>query len=276
MKDAIIQQGVPVSAARIPANGSSMFPVKRLRDGRAALNLACGTRTDWAWNNLDFSPYARLRKHSRLAGFLHRVGVLSPQRYERLSSLDPSVIPWDLRRGIPFVADTFAVVYHSHFLEHLDRPAARIFLAECYRVLEPGGILRIVVPDLEFLVTSYQSAVRDLSRGDTAASAAHEHWISELFDQMVRTEVTGTTEQKPLFRPIERWLRGGASAAGELHRWMYDQFSLARLLADLSYQDVRVESAQTSRIHDWERVMLDVVEDGTPYKPYSLYMEAAK
>src|SRR5579859_7062573 len=29
------------------------FPVKLLPDGRAMLNVGCGTRMDWGWNNLD-------------------------------------------------------------------------------------------------------------------------------------------------------------------------------------------------------------------------------
>ncbi len=255
---------------------SSRFPVKRLKDGRTALNLACGTRMDWTWNNLDFSPYARLRHYPHLAVFLHRAGLLSSQRYQRLSRVDPGVIAWDLRRGIPFAENTFSVVYHSHFLEHLPRKAARTFLSECHRVLIPGGILRVVVPDLQLLVFSYQAAVRDLEQGESAAATAHEQWIHELFDQMVRTEISGTAEQKPWVRTVERWIRPDASQAGELHRWMYDQYSLGRLLAGLCFRDIRPESARTSRIHDWETFSLDLNADGTPSNSYSLYLEAIK
>jgi predicted SAM-dependent methyltransferase len=231
---------------------------------------------DSTWNNLDFSPYARLRKHSRMAGLLYGIGMLSAQRYQRLFKVDPAVIAWDLRRGIPFADNEFAVVYHSHFLEHLDRRAARAFLTECYRVLEPGGILRIVVPDLQFLAFSYHESVRDLEHGDATAHAAHDHLIDELFDQMQRTEVSGTAEQKPWMRVLERWLRGNASEAGELHRWMYDRYSLGRLLADLSFRDIRRESALTSRIPDWQSIFLDADKDRTPHKSCSLYMEARK
>jgi|GEM_PF-6941157 len=36
------------------------FVVKRLPDGRAMLNLGCGTRMHHGFNNLDFSPYVFL------------------------------------------------------------------------------------------------------------------------------------------------------------------------------------------------------------------------
>ena len=35
---------------------------------------------------------------------------------------------------------TFAEVYAGHFLEHLTPEGAQRFLAECYRVLAPGGV----------------------------------------------------------------------------------------------------------------------------------------
>ena len=46
-------------------------------------------------------------------------------------------------------------IFSSHFLEHLFRKDADHLLRECYRVLKPGGILRISVPDLEYAVSLY-------------------------------------------------------------------------------------------------------------------------
>ena len=40
--------------------------------------------------------------------------------------------------------DAYDVVFSSHVLEHFEKADARAFLAECYRVLKPGGVLRIV------------------------------------------------------------------------------------------------------------------------------------
>ncbi len=51
-----------------------------------------------------------------------------------------------------FADNSVAEIYISHVLEHLDyRDGARKTLAEFHRVLEPGGVLRISVPDLEVL-----------------------------------------------------------------------------------------------------------------------------
>src|SRR5262245_57859715 len=125
---------------------------KRLPDGRAMLNLGCGYKMNWTWTNIDFSAYARLIHHPLLIRFLRGVGFLSQQRSVRLGMIDPQIVLWDLRRGIPFGSETFSVVYSSHFLEHLEQNAAKRLLEECHRVLHPGGIVRIVVPDLEIIV----------------------------------------------------------------------------------------------------------------------------
>jgi SAM-dependent methyltransferase len=253
------------------------FKIKRLPDGRAVLNLGCGTRMHWAWNNLDFSPYALLARHGWMINWLSRLHLLSPLRRERLRQVDPAIIYWDLRRGIPFPADQLDGVYHSHFLEHLDQGAAPGFLRECQRVLKPGGIIRVVVPDLQFLVQQYLAAVRAFDEGDAQAAERHAQAMHDLFDQMVRREATGAQEEQTGWKQrLEAWGRGGAGATGELHRWMYDRHSLACLLADTGFRHVRVEDFAASRIQDWEEFRLDMDEAGCEYKPGSLYLEGEK
>jgi SAM-dependent methyltransferase len=254
------------------------LPVKHDSAGRALLNLACGTRTDASWNNLDFSPYASLRRRPRIVKLLREVGFLSAERYQRLQEIDPAIIRWNLARGIPFAESTFDVVYHSHFLEHLEREAAVKLLGECYRVLKPGGILRIVVPDLETLVLLYREALEAFDKsGDTRENeAAYDSAIVDLFDQMVRRGSSGAAQQKPWVRTIERLIRGGASDTGETHRWMYDRQSLPRILARLGFTTIRQHYATTSGIAGWERCFLDHNPDGSVYKTKSLYVEASK
>lgn len=46
-------------------------------------------------------------------------------------------------------------IHCEHFLEHLDYEAACRFLRECYRVLEPSGSMRIIVPDAERYMRAY-------------------------------------------------------------------------------------------------------------------------
>jgi predicted SAM-dependent methyltransferase len=61
----------------------------------------------------------------------------------------------DLRLGIPAEADTLDAVYHSHLLEHLSYFEGLEFLQKCHTALKPGGIHRVVVPDLEAFAKAY-------------------------------------------------------------------------------------------------------------------------
>ena len=61
-----------------------------------------------------------------------------------------------------FEDDSIDLIYCSHILEHFPRPRIMAVLNEWYRVLRPGGTLRIAVPDFENLVNVYMET-KDLS-----------------------------------------------------------------------------------------------------------------
>ena len=253
---------------------TSTFPVQRLGDGRALLNLGCSARIASGWTNLDFSWLIRLGKHRRLCGQLHRMGLLSDLRFERILRLDPATIIWDLRRGIPFSDRTFDVVYHSHLLEHIDREDAPAFLRECLRVLKPRGIVRVVVPDLEVLAREYLGVVNNLP--DRATMAQHTFAVEQMIDQMVIRTPRHRSLQHPAVRMVERLLIGSTDRAGILHRWMYDRFSAGHALRDAGFDDVQVMGAATSGVPGWREFDLDTEPSGEVYLPFSLYIEGRR
>ena len=64
--------------------------------------------------------------------------------------------------------------------------------------------------------------------------------------------------------------------SGEVHQWMYDRYSLARLLKDAGFHETHACDAATSRIPDWGRFNLDTLPDGQVIKPDLFFMEAVK
>ncbi|MDJ0744589.1 MAG: methyltransferase domain-containing protein [Xenococcaceae cyanobacterium MO_167.B27] len=64
--------------------------------------------------------------------------------------------------------------------------------------------------------------------------------------------------------------------SGEVHQWMYDRYSLARLLEQCGLEKITQRTAYDSYIPNWTSFNLDTEPDGTIYKPDSLYMEAIK
>lgn len=96
------------------------------------LHLGCGPHIFPGWQNYDSAPA-------------------------------PGVILHDLRKPLPVPSGTAAFVFSEHFLEHLTQADGLAFLRECYRVLAPGGVLRLSVPNLAVLVADYaRGAVIDL------------------------------------------------------------------------------------------------------------------
>ena len=67
----------------------------------------------------------------------------------------------DLRNGLPFSDDSVASAYASHVFEHFYPDELARILGECHRVLQPGGGLRVVVPDMGGAVRAYLAGQSD-------------------------------------------------------------------------------------------------------------------
>jgi DNA modification methylase len=59
-------------------------------------------------------------------------------------------------------------------------------MQECHRVLKDGGIIRVVVPDLEQIVRWYLKLLDESLGGNQDAQKRYDWIMLELFDQMVR------------------------------------------------------------------------------------------
>lgn len=125
------------------------------------VNLGCGSRFHPDWVNLDLHPTS------------------------------PHVLRADLSRGIPLNDASCQAVYSSHLLEHLRRTDVLPFLAECHRVLTPGGTIRIVVPDLERTCRDYLSSLEASASGHPSAIPDLQWMTIELLDQLVREQPGG-------------------------------------------------------------------------------------
>lgn len=125
------------------------------------LNLGCGSRFLDSWTNLDISP------------------------------VSPNVQACNLLSGIPFPDNTFEFVYHSHLLEHIPRSKVLDILKECCRVLKPGCVIRVVVPDLECIARLYLQYLEESLQGSEMGQHRYDWMLLELFDQAVRNRSGG-------------------------------------------------------------------------------------
>lgn len=100
--------------------------------------------------------------------------------------VSPAVTAHDLRKRFPFADGSFDAVYGSHVLEHLEPAAAKVLLRDCFRILKPGGIVRIAVPDLESIARLYAASLEGALNGDRVSEMRYDWLMLELFDQSVR------------------------------------------------------------------------------------------
>jgi predicted SAM-dependent methyltransferase len=126
------------------------------------VNIGCGTTYHKNWVNIDYS---------------------SDSNY---------VVEYDLSKGIPLENESVDFLYNSHILEHFSKESAMILLKECHRVLKPGAIIRVVIPDLKCLAEEYLKAFHVYKLEPSEYNEANYNWfVIELIDQLVRDESGG-------------------------------------------------------------------------------------
>lgn len=289
-----------------------------IAETRQLLNVGCGRHFHQAWRNID------------------------------VVSCDPMVEAHDLRMGLPAQTNQYDMVYHSHVLEHLTPADGQRLIEECYRVLKPGGVLRIVVPDLEQIARAYLVALDEawssdnegLSDSQREFRTAKYEWMKlELLDQLVRQTSGGLmgptmqsakgdlatfidrrlgrevayaqapadpsgTQAHGRLTPAEeitvkprspvrirwakkliKWLWGPQALkwlevgkfldSGEVHRWMYDRYSLRELTQRSRFVDYLVCTAIESYLPGFGDYELDQVA-GIVRKPDSIFVECRK
>ena len=237
------------------------------------LNLGSSTKTSPLFINIDWTPLLWVAKHKFLRNVISYV-FLDTARRVRLAKLSDEIFVHNLAKGIPFADGSVDVAYHSHLLEHLDREIAPVFLSEIFRVLKPGGLHRICVPDMEILARSYMASVdRFMKDGVTQG---HEESLSAILEQSVRREAFGTSRQPKLRRLLENFLFGDARRRGETHQWMYDRVNLPALLLSMGFTEIHVCSWNESEIENWIQGGLEFGENLNEYKVGSLYVECRK
>jgi predicted SAM-dependent methyltransferase len=141
---------------------------------------------------------------------------------------------WDLRSGIPFPDGSAEAVFLEHVIEHFTLADDLDLLIECRRVLRPGGIIRLGVPDFGRYLESYATdgAFIDRLRPD---------------------------------RPT-RLLAVGEVAQEHGHRSVWDGETLELVLTEAGFKD--------ARRRDFGDSELDPVPDSAMREPESVYAEA--
>ena len=183
------------------------------------LQFGCGLSAPKNWLNYDSSPSLLLQR-------LPLFGVMNfflPVVYPK------NVFYGDVIKGLPVENNSVDLVYSSHVLEHMSYLEMKRALREIYRILKPGGIFRLVVPDLTFFITNYCNEVLNPEASHLAA------------ENFLKGTILGEYSPPKNFFLLLRKILGNSQ-----HKWMYDFESLSHALSMERFTSIRRASYNDS------------------------------
>jgi SAM-dependent methyltransferase len=110
------------------------------------------------WVNSDITPHLLIARVPGLPKLMAKLGIISDRRLAQYrAGIFGQLRYLNVIKRFPFQDGSISHIYSSQMLEHLRKEDAMRCLKECYRVLKPGGVLRIHVPDLDGMIRDYDT-----------------------------------------------------------------------------------------------------------------------
>ncbi len=171
------------------------------------IQYGCGHSAPKDWRNFDASPSLRFERIPLLGRF-----------YTKNKNRFPANVEYgDIVKGLPVPANSCKGVYCSHVLEHVSLQDFRIALQNSFKILQPGGVFRLVLPDLEYSIKLYVE-----NQNNDAALA----FMKETF--------LGHEKRARGFKGLmTTWL------GNNLHLWMWDYKSIKPELEKAGFIEIR-------------------------------------
>jgi predicted SAM-dependent methyltransferase len=205
------------------------------------LNIGCGLSAPAEWTNIDNSLNAWLAKWPWFRQILVALRIMPLSKANIHYSRD--IYIYDVSKGLPFVDNSAEAIYCSHLLEHFKPQDAYFFIQECCRVLTEGGIIRIIVPDLEQYTRKYIERTEQLNQKIPVEALPSEKFLDNLgiFDKEAANESMLMRFYKKLSNK-------------NTHKWMYDEYALAALLKKYGFSDIQRRVCYESLISGIEKI----------------------
>ena len=232
-----------------PTPSASDLAARALPEG-PKLNIGCGPVQPAGWVNIDGSNRAWLANRLwPLDRALTKLGLLTQTEF------GPHVRFHDLHKPLPYPNDSVSCIYAGEVWEHFEYPDTVRLSADCFRVLAPGGVLRICVPD---------------------GPAFWERYLQLYREQLARPR--GTRSARELRLHVDLYFRDIATrrlwlgSLGHKHKWQFDEIQLVELFENAGFEEVERVPFHASRIPEVssvERADFCIVEGVKPRAPES-------
>ncbi len=145
----------------------------------------------------------------------------------------------DAGKKFPLSNDTFEYIYSEHIFEHLNFKQGMNMLHECYRILKPGGHLRLATPDMDFLMALYNDPQK----------AIHQEYIQWSTNKFI-PDISNNFEENeylPVF-VINNFFRDWG------HQIVYNYESLELILEKTGFLNITKQEIGKSKIEEFDRL----------------------
>jgi len=186
------------------------------------LHFGCYDCVHKGWYNADISYHIPISKIPGLAYLLWKLRFIKEYQYTLHKNDIFKRVHWlNITKRFPIPDSSFKYAFSSHVIEHLYVEQALQCMKEVHRVLAPGGIVRVAVPDLDRMVSQY-----DVNRPNDFCNAIFE---------------------------------SGSKRDKNRHHWMYNKKSMRDLLVTAGFKKVTIEKFRSGKCAEVE--LIDNRED---------------
>ena len=160
-----------------------------------ALHLGCGTNLLEGWLNTDIIAHG-------------------------------SIMALDASRQFPIEDRALDFIFTEHMFEHLSYESGKSMLHECYRTLKPGGVLRLTMPALEFLIKLYNEPETELHQ-------RYARWSLQQFAPQMYADRVKRGNSMSMAMIMNNFMRFWG------HQMIYDFPLLEAMLTDIGFLDIK-------------------------------------
>lgn len=159
----------------------------------------------------DYLTSHSVRKLQLGSGYNLLPGWLNTDIY----SPSPEIVLLDVREPFPIQEQSLDYILSEHHIEHLTYLEGLAMLRECYRVLKPGGKVRIATPDLAVLIQLYTAQPKN---------DAQQKYIQFMIDNFM-PDIGIYHESFVINNAFQNWG----------HKFLYDRPTLEQLMAKVGF-----------------------------------------
>lgn len=139
----------------------------------------------------------------------------------------------DALKTLNFNENQFDFCFNEHMIEHIEINEADILINEIYKILKPGGVLRLSTPNFDFLVKIYQNTIGGI--GNEYIKWSKENFCPQHY-------------QEEAIYVVNNFVRDWG------HKFIHNYNSIKRLLENAGFTKININEISKSNYRDLKNI----------------------